>query len=32
MFVHDYLFKIVMMAVVIAAWALYLAYSRRHAS
>ena len=32
MFVHDYLFKIVMMAVVIAAWALYLAYSRRHAA
>ncbi len=32
MFVHDYLFKIVMMAVVIAAWALYLAYARRHAS
>ena len=32
LFVHDYLFKIVMMAVVISAWALYLAYARRHAS
>ncbi len=32
MFVHDYLFKVAMMAVVIGAWALYLAYARRHAS
>ncbi len=32
LFVHDYLFKIVMMAIVIAAWALYLAYARRHAT
>jgi exosortase/archaeosortase family protein len=32
LFVHDYLFKIVMMAFVIMAWALYLASARRHAS
>jgi len=32
LFVHDYLFKIVMMAVVIAAWAVYLSAARRHAS
>jgi len=31
-FVHDYLFKIVMIAVIIAAWAVYLTSARRHAS
>jgi len=31
-FVHDYLFKVVMMAVVIVAWAVYLASARRHAA
>lgn len=32
LFVHDYLFKIVMMGVVIGAWAVYLSSAKRHAS
>jgi exosortase/archaeosortase family protein len=32
MFVHDYLFKIAMVAVVIALWGLYLSWARRHAA
>ena len=31
-FVHDYLFKVLMVAVVIVLWALYLASARRHAA
>lgn len=32
LFVHDYLFKVCMTAVVIALWAVYLVSARRHAS
>lgn len=31
-FVHDYLFKVLMVAVIIALWAVYLASARRHAA
>jgi exosortase/archaeosortase family protein len=32
LFVHDYLFKIIMVGVVIAAWAFYLVSAKRHAT
>lgn len=32
LFVHDYLFKVVMIAVVVALWGVYLSSARRHAT
>lgn len=32
MFVHDYLFKVAMIAVVVAMWGVYLSSARRHAT
>ena len=31
-FVHDYLFKVLMIGVIIVLWALYLVFAKRNAS